>query len=165
MTQGEGVTYCKRHPQTESNLRCSKCGDYICPRCLIQTPVGARCPSCADVRRNPLVYAPPMTLLKASVAGLAVGIGLSYALVYLVPFLGPLGFVLSIAGPIAVGYAVGEAVYRAAGYRRNTALAWIAAISVVAGLPILIFSFGGIGLYGLIGIFIGVVLAIERVRP
>ncbi|MBK8294959.1 MAG: rhomboid family intramembrane serine protease [Solirubrobacterales bacterium] len=37
---------CYRHPSVETGVSCSSCGRPICPDCMIQTPVGFRCPEC-----------------------------------------------------------------------------------------------------------------------
>ena len=41
--------------KASTDLQCSKagCKNYICPSCLEQTPVGARCPDCAKMKKNP----------------------------------------------------------------------------------------------------------------
>jgi DNA-directed RNA polymerase subunit RPC12/RpoP len=39
--------FCARHPRTETLLKCAKCGIPICPKCMVHTPVGIRCPDCA----------------------------------------------------------------------------------------------------------------------
>lgn len=41
------VTYCARHPQVETMLRCGRCDTPICPRCMVHSGVGIRCPDCA----------------------------------------------------------------------------------------------------------------------
>lgn len=41
------TTFCKRHPAIETGLKCGRCGTPICPRCMVYTPVGVRCPDCA----------------------------------------------------------------------------------------------------------------------
>ena len=46
--------YCANHSSVETLLRCSKCGKPICTRCIVQTPVGARCRECANVQRLPI---------------------------------------------------------------------------------------------------------------
>src|SRR5262245_41825997 len=51
---GAAVVQCARHPEVETALRCSRCDTPICPRCLIQTPVGARCRDCARLARSPV---------------------------------------------------------------------------------------------------------------
>lgn len=48
---------CYRHPNRETAVSCSSCGRPICPDCMTPTPVGMRCPECANQRtrvvRNP----------------------------------------------------------------------------------------------------------------
>lgn len=41
------VTYCARHQQVETMLRCGRCETPICPRCMVHSGVGIRCPDCA----------------------------------------------------------------------------------------------------------------------
>src|SRR3954468_412839 len=38
---------CYRHPNRETGVSCSNCGNQICPDCMTATPVGMRCPECA----------------------------------------------------------------------------------------------------------------------
>src|SRR3954463_16761147 len=67
-----GTLRCARHPGTETVLRCGRCETPICPRCLISTPVGARCRTCAQVKRFALSLK-PVELAKA--IGFGVGAG------------------------------------------------------------------------------------------
>jgi membrane associated rhomboid family serine protease len=41
---------CYRHPNRETGVSCSNCGRPICPDCMTPTPVGMRCPECAQQR-------------------------------------------------------------------------------------------------------------------
>ena len=41
---------CYRHPNRETAVSCSSCGRPICPDCMTPTPVGMRCPECANQR-------------------------------------------------------------------------------------------------------------------
>ena len=43
---------CKRHPGTQTMLRCTRCGDPICPDCMRPAAVGYQCPSCAKGSRQ-----------------------------------------------------------------------------------------------------------------
>jgi hypothetical protein len=74
-----GPTQCAYHPDTETRLRCSRCGKPICPRCGVRTPVGMRCPDCAGTR--PTVAVNPAGTLRAAAAGLAVAavVGVGWA--------------------------------------------------------------------------------------
>ena len=40
------VAHCYRHPQRETGVSCSNCGRPICHDCMIEAPVGFRCPEC-----------------------------------------------------------------------------------------------------------------------
>lgn len=40
------VKHCYRHPQRETGVSCSNCGRPICHDCMIEAPVGFRCPEC-----------------------------------------------------------------------------------------------------------------------
>jgi membrane associated rhomboid family serine protease len=42
--------HCYRHPDRETGVSCSSCGRPICPDCMTPTPVGMRCPECANQR-------------------------------------------------------------------------------------------------------------------
>ena len=43
---------CYRHPNRETGVSCSNCGNPICPDCMTSTPVGMRCPDCAGQRQR-----------------------------------------------------------------------------------------------------------------
>src|SRR3954452_14992530 len=57
------MAVCYRHPNRETGVSCSNCGDPICPDCMTPTPVGMRCPDCSrqrtPVRTMRNVYADP----------------------------------------------------------------------------------------------------------
>ena len=42
------MAVCYRHPDRETGVSCSNCGNPICPDCMTATPVGMRCPDCAQ---------------------------------------------------------------------------------------------------------------------
>jgi hypothetical protein len=106
---GATVTQCARHPETETALRCSRCETPICPRCMVQTPVGARCPDCAKIARSPVYTVRGQYLARAIAAGVGGGfvmgavwgfasqnvVGLAY---------GGLSFMSLLLG-VALGYA------------------------------------------------------------
>jgi hypothetical protein len=124
------VTYCARHPQVETGLLCGRCSTPICPRCLVQTPVGARCPDCARVSRVPTVDVQPVYVLRgiggALAGGLAVGAFWGYAL----GEMGRTGLLFMFVIAIGIGWAVSEAVSLATNRRRGVALAACAVVGV-----------------------------------
>jgi hypothetical protein len=116
---------CARHPGTETVLRCGRCETPICPRCAIPTPVGARCPTCAQVKRFALLLK-PAEMARAVGFGVAVG-AVGSILATLVPLIGPL------FGYAIVGFAVGEATSRGANRKRARELAPIAVANLFVG--------------------------------
>jgi hypothetical protein len=84
---GATIVQCARHPDVETALRCSRCETPICPKCLIQTPVGARCKDCARIGKNPIYTLTTGAALKAAAASVIGGVvmGLIWGLV-LMPF-------------------------------------------------------------------------------
>jgi hypothetical protein len=99
---------CARHPNTETLLRCGRCETPICQRCMVMSPVGARCPTCAQVKRFQLLLK-PKELALAIVYGLAVGT-LGTVVASYIPLLGPI-FSFAIVG-FGVGYAVSAGANR-----------------------------------------------------
>ena len=118
--------YCAKHPGVETYLRCGKCGKPICTRCIVQTPVGARCRQCAGLRKLPQFEVSPWLLGRSAAAGL----GASFVTWLLISILPYLRFFLSIL----VGFAVGEVMSRLAQRRSNRYLEVAAVLAVVIGL-------------------------------
>ena len=127
-----GPLRCAAHPKTETYLRCGKCEKPICPRCMIQTPVGARCRPCAGLRRLPMFDVRPMDLVRGSLAGVAASAAGGLALLSLsaMPGVGFFGFILMAL----LGYLVGEAASRAARRRRSRTLGWATVLALPLGL-------------------------------
>lgn len=63
---------CSYHPDVITRLRCSRCGKPICPRCMVSTPVGFRCPDCARGPRPVAYQTTGLLLVKAVVVGILV---------------------------------------------------------------------------------------------
>ena len=162
---------CATHPDVETSLACSKCGKPICPRCLVQTPVGARCRDCARADRLPTYALQPTHYLKAIGVMVVVSIAAGFAWVLaeaVIPFLGI--FNIMLAG--GVGYVIAELVSRAVNRKRGPVLAVIASIGVLmAYVTTIILPFGhffpGFGpgfLFDLIALVVGIVVAVGRLR-
>lgn len=158
---------CALHPDVETNLRCGKCDQPICPRCLVQTPVGARCPKCANVRKLPVFEVPATYYLRAAGAGF----GTAGVLGAIWPFL-PFGGFFSLLIGAGIGYAIGEAMSLSVNRKRGRWLQVIAGISMVVSYGVmrvidaphasLIDMF--LNPYGLIACAIGIIVSVSRLR-
>ena len=155
---------CATHHDVETNLRCGKCGKPICPKCLVQTPVGARCPECARLYKLPTYHVSTRYYLRATGAGL--GMALVAGVVWgtleaLLPF-----FFLNLFLGAGVGYAIGEVVSLSVNRKRGTALAIVAGLAVVASyLVSILLPWGfGFGLFDLLALAVGIFVAVTRLR-
>lgn len=182
-TSGPSETLrCARHPNTETVLRCGRCDTPICARCMVMSPVGARCPTCAQVKRFTLMLR-PVEAARAIAYGVVVGaVG-----TVIVGFISQFG--LGLFAFAALGFGVGEVVSIGVNRKRVPALGpiaiaclfvgfiiGVAAQGIIAGLPLQfalmaplfellsVLSPGGILRSPLIGLLVGALLAWMRVR-
>lgn len=121
---------CATHPTVETQLSCNQCGKAICFRCMIQTPVGFRCPDCSRLRPNPLLVMTPKLMLRTiGVAlGLALAGGIAWALAREVVGVGGM---LSLAAAGLVGWGIGHFVSRAANRKMATAVQVLSGVSAL----------------------------------
>lgn len=168
--QRDGATYCLRHPNTESNLRCGRCGDLICPRCLVNSPVGARCPNCARIGRAKALDTSATEMGRAIIVGVIAAI-IGAAALNVILWLLPLPL---LAAPliVGIGFLVGEGVRIGSGNKLDrrlkyvafglTFFGWLAASLMAPFFSISIAAFGNV--YGIAGLIIGMYVASYRVR-
>ena len=169
----ETVNYCATHPNVETMLACGRCERFICPRCMIQTPVGSRCNDCARVRKPPVfdVSATQYLLAAAAAVGLGGLLGVVGAILQLE--FGNFPFVTGILAA-GIGYLLGEAVSRVTNRKRGLGLSLIAgagvavafavAMAVVQLRPITYrYDFLDIG-FALLFLGLAVYFAVSRVR-
>ena len=156
------TNYCARHQDKETNLRCGRCDELICPKCMVHAAVGIRCPDCAKVQRIPTFDVSGAYLARAIAAGLALGIGggaaagLVVVLFFGLPYLGP--FMI-----VGIGYLVAEGISVAVNRKRGRSLKYVSAGSVViAVLTISIFSIGPMTLLDLLAGGYATYVAVKR---
>jgi hypothetical protein len=141
--QVEQLPRCVRHPKVDTAISCAECGDPICPDCMVQGPVGIKCPTCARLPRSARPHLKPekaaAALLVSVALGLALGAGLAAtegAVIGLFAFIVAYG----------VGWLLGEGVKRGAGYYRGQATgvvaAFGAALAYASSIPIADYLYG-----------------------
>ena len=157
---------CARHPNIETGLACGRCETPICPKCAVMTDVGARCPSCAPIRKLPQFEVGPIWLLRGGIAALLSGATLGAVWRVLLP--GSAGF-LSLLVAFGLGYAIAEAVSWATNRKAGPPLQIEAAIGValaylthnlLLGHPAVPTN----DLWGYLVVIMGIVVAVNRLR-
>jgi len=159
---------CATHPKIETNLRCGKCGKLICPRCLVQTPVGARCPDCARLYKLPTYRVSTKYYLRAigTALGMAAACAAAWgAIEWVIPF-----FSLNLLLAPAAGYVTGEVISLSVNRKRGRGLATIGGIAVVISYLLTLLFLGRpplqifIIIYHLVALALGIYVAVTRLR-
>ena len=127
------VLYCANHPNTETLLRCNRCGKPICTKCAVRTPVGFRCRECvAGVQANYFTargydypIAGVITFLLSVVAG-----AFAPFLVGLIPFY---GWILMVFVAPAIAGGVAEIIRKGVGRRRGRRLWMVVCGAAIVG--------------------------------
>jgi hypothetical protein len=147
-----GLTFCYRHPQTETGLRCNRCNKPICPKCAVRTPVGFRCPDCIREQEDKYYNGSNVDYAIAAVIALPLSLIIAGLFTFV---LGSFGFFAILIGFIAAPAATGliaEAVRWGVGRRRSRYLRHVVIGSLFLGtapfLILLLLSSGGF--FGLI---------------
>ena len=159
---------CSYHPDVETNLRCGKCDKPICPKCMVETPVGARCPECAGLGKLPTfrVSARHYLIAAGTALGMALACGAAWGLIdWLVPI-----FSLNLLLAPAAGYAIGEVTSLAVNRKRGTGLAVVGGAALAVSYAVTFF-FPGAGFFGvfsiiyhIIAVGLGIFIAVTRLR-
>jgi hypothetical protein len=168
---------CAYHPDVETSLGCGKCGKPICPKCMVQTPVGARCPDCAKLYKLPTYRVSTKHYLSAAGVGLGMAIicGVAWGVIeWATPF-----FSINLLLAPSAGYGIGEIISLSVNRKRAWGLATISgiavAISYITSLWFISFLSGvsfsrvlPLGyfnlVYNLIALALGIFIAVSRLR-
>lgn len=155
---------CAKHPNVETNLACGKCGKPICPKCLVQTPVGVRCSECAQLKSLPTYQVSTGYYLRA--VGVGIGIALACGLAWwainlILPFL-----FLRLLIAAGVGYAIGEVISLSVNRKRGTGLAIVSGscAALAFAIPNVFFTSVGLNLWGLLVLAVAIFMAVIRIR-
>jgi len=152
--------FCPKHKNNQTNLKCGKCEELICPQCMVQTLVGARCHGCAQIKRLPTFDVSGLSLARSIVVGIVLGLVGGLGIGFLTWRIGGFLVVFAIVG---LGYVIGEGISHAANRKRGRILKYVAAGSMVVALGVIsMFTPAIYSLYGILGAFIAIYIAMNR---
>jgi tetratricopeptide (TPR) repeat protein len=101
-TDAVETLYCYRHPDRETGLRCTNCGNPICPDCVRPAPVGQFCPDCARERRPVNYQVEAWHIVVAAVVALVYGTLMTFLAFNVLGFARFFSFIVAfLLGPIA----------------------------------------------------------------
>ena len=151
--------FCPVHPDRETYLRCAECNRPICDKCMVQTPVGTKCPDCARHRGRTTGQAKPIYIIRAAAAGAGAAVFGGFVLALLRSTL-PVGMIILA---FLAGIGMGEIVSRAA--RRQTGRNFQIIAGVAAALMFFLagyFNFFRPNLIGWVIGLLGTYLAVAK---
>lgn len=119
---------CTYHPNVSTRLRCSRCEKPICPRCMVPTPIGYRCPDCAR--------GPKPAIYQASPTGIVTGAAIGVVIASLVGVFWGLFPNWEFYWVLILGFGVSESISWATKYKRGTELMTIAMVCVFIGIAL-----------------------------
>ena len=166
-------TMCVRHPRVETALACGRCGTPICPRCLVYTPAGTRCPTCATIGRPRMYVLGPLDYARAVTTALVVGVVLGFvgAMIFRpTPAIGLFPLLFAVIGGYGAGTVVAEALNLATSRKRGRAMQMIAGAAVILAALVRL-AFAGVpwemavrDVSGLLMVVIAISVASSRLR-
>ncbi|MYH64698.1 MAG: hypothetical protein F4136_03460 [Chloroflexi bacterium] len=159
-TSQDEITFCARHPQRDTGLRCNRCERYMCAECAVRTPIGYTCRECVRGHEDKF-YAGTMTdYTLVAVVGLAGGAVTSL----LTMLIGGFVIVGLLLAP-ALGTVIAQLALRLTRRRRGRYSGLVCEGGVVAGglLGSLAMS-GGLGLFSLLYLALAASAAYTRFR-
>ena len=131
----QAVMKCVNHPNVETTLRCNRCGQPVCTRCVELTDVGYRCKSCIRQQQDAFFNAETRDYGVAGIVSLLLAALATPLVAFLLSVLGPLVgvFLAFFLGP-TVGASAVALIRRLVGRRRGRYIGLTAVIATVVGV-------------------------------
>ena len=164
-----GLSYCYRHPEIETGLRCNRCNKPICPKCAQRTPVGFRCPDCIREQEDKFYSGVGSDYIIAVVVAFPLSLIIAGLFTTIFGRFGFFGLIFAFfVAPAVTGF-IAEAVRWAVKKRRSRYLRYVVnGCFIVATVPFVILGFLGGGLWGIVApgllLFLGVTTISVRLR-
>lgn len=135
VTSGAPETlYCANHPETETLLRCNRCGKPICLKCAVLTDVGYRCKDCIRNVQNSYYNAFTGDNLIALVVSTVVTAIAAPLVTLLLGMIWLWGFLLAFMLGGSAGGILAQIIRTAIGKRRGRQIRWFALAGIVLGV-------------------------------
>ena len=131
---GDQPMFCTNHPETETYLRCNKCGKPICLKCAELTEVGYRCKECIREQQN--VFYNALTADNWIAFAVAAGITLvAWPIVaFLLRITGFFGWIIAALVGSGAGAALAQIIRNSVGRRRGRYIRHFTLAGIVVGL-------------------------------
>ena len=164
----EELTYCSEHPNTATNLKCSRCDTLICHKCMVQAPVGIRCKEHGKIKKLPTYDVSKGMLMKVTLLSLLLGI-LSGGILGLI--LSPILWGIPYANLILIagyGYVQSEIISLSTNRKKGKSLVIVGIIGIATCycifIALTIITSIYFNIFDCLAMIIGIYLLITRLR-
>ena len=129
----EQTLFCANHPETETTLRCNRCGKPVCVRCVELTEVGYRCKECIRAQQNVFFTAETKDYFVLATVSFVLAAIAAPIIGYVISLFGFFGWILAfLLGP-TVGATAATLIRRSIGRRRGRHMGAVAVIAILLG--------------------------------
>jgi hypothetical protein len=126
---------CVNHPDTETTLRCNRCGRPVCVRCVELTEVGYRCKDCIREQQNTFFTAVSTDYVIVAVVSFLLAAVAAPLIEVLLGIFGLfLGIILAVVLGPAVGGTAATIIRRSVGRRRGRYMGIVAVVAIILGM-------------------------------
>jgi len=134
-TAADQVLTCANHPDTETTLRCNRCGKPVCVRCVELTEVGYRCKECIREQQNVFFTAEVKDYFVLAIVSFVLAALATPVIELLLGLLGLFfGIILAVFLGPAVGGAAATIIRRSVGRRRGRHMGVVAIVAIILGV-------------------------------
>jgi hypothetical protein len=131
------VLVCVNHPDTETTLRCNRCGRPVCVKCVKLTDVGYRCKDCIREQQGVYFNAELRDYFVVAIVSFVLAAVAAPILEVLLGILGLFfGIILAVLAGPAVGGIAATIIRRSVGRRRGRYLGIVAVVAIILGIAI-----------------------------
>ncbi len=116
-----------KHTCGESRLSCAECNEPVCPKCMVECPVGNRCRKCAAKTESHVIKVTPWvgvrTFVAAALAAYVFGFGASFL------FGGYWSWLITYA----LGVLVGNLLHKVSGFKLGSIIVSVVVSGILCG--------------------------------
>ncbi|MCS6845297.1 MAG: tetratricopeptide repeat protein [Caldilineales bacterium] len=128
---------CVNHPDTETTLRCNRCGRPMCVRCVELTEVGYRCKECIRAQQSVFFTADVRDYVVVALVSFGLALIATPVIELLLGLLGLFfGIILAIFLGPAVGGSAATVIRRSVGRRRGRYMGAVAVVAILLGVAL-----------------------------
>jgi hypothetical protein len=133
----DDVMVCVNHPETETTLRCNRCGRPVCVKCVKLTDVGYRCKDCIREQQGVYFNAELRDYFVVAIVSFVLAAIAAPILEVLLGIVGLFfGIILAVLAGPAVGGVAATIIRRSVGRRRGRYMGVVAVVAIILGIAI-----------------------------